>query len=106
MKIAIATEKMAQTVLLIGEWLLKQQQQLKQQQRKLEEKQQLIEEQQQEIEQLKEALDKLKNRSSSNSSIPPLLRPTEKAQRQKQAEKREKTRTQIRPSRQDPKWIW
>ncbi|HEY9296208.1 MAG TPA: hypothetical protein VIQ31_07515 [Phormidium sp.] len=57
MEIAIAAEEMATTVLLIGEWLLKQQQQLKQQQRKLEEKQQLIEEQQQEIEQLKEALD-------------------------------------------------
>ena len=64
MEIAIAAEEMKTTVLLIGEWLLKQQQQLKQQQRKIEEKQQLIEQQQQEIEQLKEALDKLKNRSS------------------------------------------
>ena len=50
-EIAIAVEKMADTVLSLGEWLLKQQQ-LKQQQRKLEEKQQLIEEQQQQIEQL------------------------------------------------------
>jgi DNA-binding protein H-NS len=87
MEIAIAIEKMAQTVLLIGEWLLKQQQQLKQQQRKREEKQQLIEEQQQEIEQLKEALDKLKNRSSSNSSIPPsadqLKKPSDKNKRKK-----------------------
>ena len=48
---------MAYTVLSLGEWLFKQQQQLQQQQRKLAEKQQLIEEQQQEIEQLKEALD-------------------------------------------------
>ena len=48
---------MAYTVLSLGEWLFKQQQQLQQQQRKLTEKQPLIEEQQQEIEQLKEALD-------------------------------------------------
>ena len=47
---------MAQTVLSLGEWLFKQQQQLQQQLGKLTEKQQLIEEQQQEIEQLKEAL--------------------------------------------------
>jgi exonuclease VII large subunit len=48
---------MAYTVLSLGEWLFKQQQQLQQQLGKLTEKQQLIEEQQQEIEQLKEALD-------------------------------------------------
>jgi len=42
LEIAIAAESMATTVLLIGEWLLKQQQQLTQQKRKLEEKQQLI----------------------------------------------------------------
>src|ERR687885_2569960 len=87
LEIAIVIEEMAQTVVLIGEWLLKQQQQLKQQQRKLEEKQQLIEEQQQEIEQLKEALDKLKNRSSSNSSIPPstdqLKKPSDKNKRKR-----------------------
>ena len=87
LEIAIVIEEMAQTVVLIGEWLLKQQQQLKQQQRKLEEKQQLIEEQQQEIEKLKEALDKLKNRSSSNSSIPPsaeqLKKPSDKNKRKK-----------------------
>ncbi len=53
----MAVEKMAHTVLSLGEWLFKQQQQLQQEQRKLTEKQQLIEEQQQEIEQLKEALD-------------------------------------------------
>jgi transposase len=87
LEIAIAVENMAQTVLLIGEWLLKQQQQLKEQQQKLEEKQRLIEEQQQEIEQLKEALDKLKNRSSSNSSIPPsadlLKKPSDKSKPKK-----------------------
>lgn len=86
-EIAIAVEKMVQTVLSLGEWLLKQQQQLKQQQRKLAEKQQLIEEQQQEIEQLKEALSKLKNRSSSNSSIPPsadqIKKPSDKSKRKK-----------------------
>ena len=87
LEIAIAAESMATTVLLIGEWLLKQQQQLKQQQRKLSEKQQLIEEQQQEIEQLKEALAQLKNRDSSNSSIPPsadlLKKPSDKSKRKK-----------------------
>ena len=87
LEIAIAAEEMATTVLLIGEWLLKQQQQLKEQQRKLAKNQQLIEEQQQEIEQLKEALDKLKNRSSSNSSIPPsadqLKKTSDKSKRKK-----------------------
>jgi len=87
LEIAIAAEEMATTVQRIGEWLLKQQQQLKQQQRKLEEKQQLIEEQQQEIEQLKEALGKLKNRDSSNSSIPPsadqLKKPSNKSKPKK-----------------------
>jgi DNA-binding protein H-NS len=72
--------QMAATVLMIGEWLLKQQQQLKEQQR-------LIEAQQQEIEQLKEALSKLKNRTSSNSSIPPsadqLKKPSDKSKRKK-----------------------
>jgi DNA-binding protein H-NS len=86
-EIAIAVEKKAHTVLCLGEWLLKQQQQLQQQQRKLTEKQQLIEEQQQEIEQLKEALNKLKNRDSSNSSIPPsaeqLKKPSDKSKRKK-----------------------
>jgi len=78
---------MAHTVLSLGEWLFKQQQQLQQQQRKLTEKQQLIEEQQQEIEQLKEALVKLKNRDSSNRNIPPsadqLLKPRDKRLRKK-----------------------
>jgi len=86
-EIAIAVEKMAIAVLSLGEWLLQQQQQLKQQQRKQEEKQQLIEEQQQQIEQLQEALDKLKNRSSSNSSMPPsadlLKKPSDKSKREK-----------------------
>lgn len=86
-EIAIAVEKMVQTMLSLREWLLKQQQQLKQQQRKLAEKQQLIEEQQQEIEQLKEALSKLKNRSSSNSSTPPsadqIKKPSDKSKRKK-----------------------
>lgn len=78
---------MAYTVLSLGEWLFKQQQQLQQQQRKLTEKQQLIEEQQQEIEQLKEVLVKLKNRDSSNRNIPPsadqLLKPRDKRLRKK-----------------------
>jgi septal ring factor EnvC (AmiA/AmiB activator) len=64
-------EEMTATVLMIGEWLVKQQQQLKQQQRRLEEKQRQIEAQQKQIEQLNEQLDKLKNRSSQNSSVPP-----------------------------------
>lgn len=84
---AIAPEEMATTVLLIGEWLLKQQQQLKQQQRQLEEQQRLIEAQQQQIEQLNEALDRLKKRSSVNSSIPPsadqLKKPSNKSKRKK-----------------------
>lgn len=84
---AIAPEEMATTVLLIGEWLLKQQQQLKQQQRQLEEQQRLIEAQQQQIEQLNEALDRLKKRSSANSSIPPsadqLKKPSNKSKRKK-----------------------
>jgi hypothetical protein len=42
----MAVEKMAHTVLSLGEWLFKQQQQLQQQLGKLTEKQQLIEEQQ------------------------------------------------------------
>jgi prefoldin subunit 5 len=83
----MAVEKMAHTVLSLGEWLFKQQQQLQQQPRKLTEKQQLIEEQQQEIEQLKEALVKLKNRDSSNRNIPPsadqLLKPRDKRRRKK-----------------------
>lgn len=61
---------MAQTVLLI-EWIVKQQQQLKRQQRLVEEQTQKIEALQKENEQLKDELDKLKNRSSSNSSVPP-----------------------------------
>ena len=77
---AACDPQMAATVLMIGEWLLKQQQQLKEQQR-------LIEAQQQEIEQLKEALSKLKNRSSSNSSTPPsadlLLKSSDKSKRKK-----------------------
>ena len=87
METVIAAEEMTIAVLSLGEWLVKQQQQLKQQQGKLEEQQQLIEAQQQEIEQLKEALDKLKNRSSSNSSIPPsadqLKKPSDKSKRKK-----------------------
>lgn len=87
LEIAIAPEEMAATVLLIGEGLVKQQQQLKQQQRQLEEQQRLIEVQQQQIEQLNEALDKLKKRSSANSSIPPsadqLKKPSDKSKRKK-----------------------
>jgi DNA-binding protein H-NS len=83
----MAVEKMAHTVLSLGESLFKQQQQLQQQPPKLTEKQQLIEEQQQEIEQLKEALVKLKNRDSSNRNIPPsadpLLKPRDKRRRKK-----------------------
>lgn len=78
---------MTATVLMIGEWLVKQQQQLKQQQRRLEEKQRQIEAQQKQIEQLNEQLDKLKNRSSQNSSVPPssdqLKKPSDKSKRKK-----------------------
>jgi uncharacterized coiled-coil protein SlyX len=69
--VAAALEGMANTVLLIGEWLVKQQQLLARQQRLLEEKQRQISEQQKQIEELSDALDKLKNRSAQNSSIPP-----------------------------------
>ena len=84
-----ATEmsEMTATVLLVGEWLVKQQQQLKQQQRLLEEKQRQIEAQQKQIEELNEQLDKLKNRSSQNSSVPPssdqLKKPSDKSKRKK-----------------------
>ncbi len=84
---AAVIEEMAATVLLIGEWLLKQQQQLAQQQRLLEEKQRQIEAQHKQIEELAEELDKLKNRSSKNSSTPPsqdqLKKPSDKAKRKK-----------------------
>ena len=69
--VAAVLEGMANTVLLIGDWLLKQQQQIAIQQRLLEEKQRQISEQQKQIEELTDALDKLKNRSSQNSSVPP-----------------------------------
>lgn len=84
---AAVIEEMAATVLLIGEWLLKQQQQLAKQQRLLEEKQRQIEAQNKQIEELAEELDKLKNRSSKNSSTPPsqdqLKKPSDKAKRKK-----------------------
>lgn len=85
--VAAALEGMADTVLLIGEWLLKQQQQLARQASLLEEKQRQVEEQQKQIEELTDALDKLKNRSSQNSSIPPsadqLKKPSDKSKRKK-----------------------
>jgi DNA-binding protein H-NS len=81
MTAATEIEEMTATVLLIGEWLLKQQQRL------LEEKQSQIEAQQKQIEQLNEQLDKLKNRSSKNSSVPPasdqLKKPSDKSKRKK-----------------------
>jgi DNA-binding protein H-NS len=80
-------EGMVNTVLLIGEWLLKQQQQLAVQQRLLEEKQRQIEAQQKQIEELTDSLEKLKNRSSQNSSVPPsadqLKKPSDKSKRKK-----------------------
>jgi len=83
MTAASEIEEMTATVLLIGEWLIKQQQQFKQQQRLLEEKQRQIEAQQKQIEELNEQLDKLKNRSSKNSSVPPssdqLKKPSDKS---------------------------
>ena len=84
---AIVLEEMASTVLLVGEWLLKQQQLNKQQQRLIEQQQRQIEAQQEEIEQLKDSLEKLKNRSSQNSSLPPssdqLKKPSDKSKRKK-----------------------
>lgn len=77
--------EMATTVLTIGEWLVKQQQQLKQAQRQLEEQQRQIEALQNENEQLKDSLQKLKNRSSENSSVPPstdiVKKPSDKSKR-------------------------
>lgn len=69
MTVVTEFEEMTATVLVIGEWLIKQQQQLKQQQRRLEEKQRQIEAQQKQIEQLHEQLDKLKNRSSFSRKL-------------------------------------
>lgn len=93
---------MAHTVLSLGEWLFKQQQQLQQNLGKLTEKQQLIEEQQQELEQLKEALVKLKNRDSSNRNIPrladQLLKPRDKSKRKKGLNAVPNTTTQERPT--------
>jgi regulator of replication initiation timing len=96
---------MAQTVLLV-EWIVKQQQQLKRQQRLVEEQRQKIEALQKENEQLKDELDKLKNRSSSNSSVPPssaqLKKPSDKSKRSYW----QKAWTQVRSPRQDAEWIW
>lgn len=87
LNVAATLEEMANTVLLIGEWLLKQQQQLARQQRLLEEKQRRVEEQQKQIEELTDSQDKLKNRSSQNSSLPPsadqLKKPSDKSKRKK-----------------------
>jgi DNA-binding protein H-NS len=84
---AIVVDEMANAVLLVGEWLVKQQQLLKQQQRLIEEQQSQIEAQQEQIEQLKDSLDKLKNRSSQNSCVPPssdqLKKPSDKTKRKK-----------------------
>jgi DNA-binding protein H-NS/rRNA maturation protein Nop10 len=84
---ATALEGMATTVLLIGEWLVRQQHQLKQQQDLLEEQKRQISAQQKQIEELNEQLDKLKNRSSQNSSVPPsadqLKKSSDKSQRKK-----------------------
>jgi DNA-binding protein H-NS len=91
---AAVVEEMAATVLLVGEWLLKQQQQLAQQQRLLEEKQRQLDAQQKQIEELADALDKLKNRSSKNSSTPPsqdqLKKPSDKTKRNKGKKRRPK----------------
>jgi septation ring formation regulator EzrA len=67
----IELQEMVMTVWAIGEWLVKQQQQLSLAQRQLEEQQRQIEVLQKENEQLKDSLQKLKNRSSENSSVPP-----------------------------------
>lgn len=84
---ATALEGMVTTVLLIGEWLVRQQHQLKQQQDLLLEQKRQIEAQQKQIEELNEQMDKLKNRSSQNSSVPPsadqLKKPSDKSLRKK-----------------------
>jgi Skp family chaperone for outer membrane proteins len=104
--VAAALEGMVSTVLLIGEWLLKQQQQLARQQRLLEEKQRRIEALQKEKEELKDCVEKLKNRSSQNSSVPPsadhLKKPSDKSKRSYW----EKAGAKIRPPRPDAEWIW
>ncbi len=77
--------EMATAVLTIGEWLVKQQQQLKSAQQQLEEQQRQIEALQKENEQLKDSLQKLKNRSSENSSVTPcadlVKKPSDKSKR-------------------------
>ena len=93
--VATALEGMANTVLLIGEWLVKQQQQLAIQQSLLEEKQRLLEAQQKQIEELTDSLDKLKNRSSQNSSVPPCADQLKKQARQKQAQQGQKAGTEV-----------
>lgn len=84
---AVKLTEMAGTVLAIGEWLIKQQQQLSSTQRQLEEQQRQIEALKNENEQLKDSLEKLKNRSSENSSVPPSSdqnkKPSDKSKRKK-----------------------
>jgi len=83
----IELQEMVMTVWAIGEWLVKQQQQLSLAQRQLEEQQRQIEVLQKENEQLKDSLQKLKNRSSENSSVPPstdqLKKPSDKSKRKR-----------------------
>lgn len=83
----IELQEMVTTVLAIGEWLVKQQQQLSVAQRQLSEQQRQIEILQKENEQLKDSLQKLKNRSSENSSVPPSVdqvkKPSDKSKRKK-----------------------
>lgn len=86
-EVAVKLTEMAGLVLAIGEWLIKQQQQLGSFQRQLEEQQKQIEALQNENEQLKDSLQKLKNRSSENSSVPPstdqVKKPSDKSKRNK-----------------------
>lgn len=74
-------------IVLLVEWMVKQQQQLSVSQRLIEEQRGALEALRKENEQLKDTLDQLKNRSSQNSSVPPsadqIKKPSDKSQRKK-----------------------
>ena len=93
-------------MLRIYEWLIEQEQQLVKKQSLIEAQQRQISAQQEEIEQLKDSLEKLKNRDSHAQFRSSFIGSTEKAQRQKETEKRKKTWSIVQSSRENPQWIW